>query len=180
MTEVINNMFVLSSVAFGRAALNLERLELDELVRNVVRKMHDLLESVGSSAEILSDGPVYGYWDRNRIEQVLVNLLSNAARYGAGQPITISIGVEPGFAVVSVQDRGVGIAHDEQDKIFEPFRRKEDAHAGLGVGLFVCRVIVEAHSGRISVSSEEGMGALFQVRLPLPPEGDPTVNRLPS
>ncbi|MDI3284303.1 sensor histidine kinase [Polyangium sp. 15x6] len=172
MTQVINNMFVLSSVAAGNAVLNLERVEIEELVRNVARKMQAELTAEGCTAEIQSEGPVYGHWDRVHLEQVFVNLLSNAARFGSKQPITISIGQEPGFAVVSVRDRGVGITPEEQERIFEPFQRRQDAHAGLGAGLFVCRAIVEAHKGTISVSSEKGKGATFCVKLPLPPGSD--------
>ncbi|MDI1429531.1 sensor histidine kinase [Polyangium sorediatum] len=169
MTQVINNMFVLSSVAAGNAVLNLEHVDLDELVRNVARKMQAEVAAEGCTVEIQSEGPVVGHWDRAHLEQVFVNLLSNAARFGSKQPITISIGKETGFAFVAVRDRGVGIPKEDQERMFEPFRRRQDAHAGLGAGLFVCRAIVEAHKGTISVSSEKGQGAIFRVQLPLPP-----------
>ena len=172
MTQVINNMFVLSTVAAGSAVLNLERVELEELVRNVVRKMQAEVEAEGCTVEVQSEGPVYGHWDRAHLEQVLANLLSNAARFGRKQPITISIGRESGFVVVSVRDRGVGITPEDQETIFEPFRRRQDAQAGLGAGLFVCRAIIEAHKGTITVSSEKGKGATFRVKLPLPPGSD--------
>ncbi|WP_437877256.1 sensor histidine kinase [Sorangium sp. So ce513] len=170
ITQVINNMFAVASFATGPPALSLERTELTELVRKTARQVKEQLEADGCSLELVLDGPVFGYWDRARLEQVITNLLSNASRHGAGQPITLSVGVQDGSAVISVRDRGVGIAPEQRENLFEPFRWKPDAHGGLGVGLYVCRMIARAHGGEVVVDSVPGEGTTFLVRLPLPPE----------
>ncbi|WP_437289110.1 sensor histidine kinase [Sorangium sp. So ce406] len=170
ITQVINNMFVVASFSSGPPALNLERAELTEIVRRTVRLMTEQIEADGCSLELLLDGPVFGYWDQSRIEQVITNLLSNASRHGAGQPITLSVSSQVSFAVISVQDRGMGITPEQRERLFEPFRWKPDAHGGLGVGLYVCRMIVLAHDGEILVESGTGEGTTFRVRLPLPPD----------
>ncbi|WP_437487113.1 ATP-binding protein [Sorangium sp. So ce1014] len=172
ITQVINNMFVVASFSSGPPALNLDRAELNELVRRSVRQMTEQLEADGCSMELRLGGCVFGYWDRSRIEQVITNLLSNASRHGAGQPITVSVSAENGSALVSVHDRGVGMAPEQRDTLFEPFRWKPDAHGGLGVGLYVCKLIVSAHGGDILVESEPDAGTTFRVRLPLPPEAE--------
>ncbi|WP_437969001.1 ATP-binding protein [Sorangium sp. So ce260] len=172
ITQVINNMFVVASFSTGPPALNLERAELNELVRRSVRQVTEQLEADGCSLELRPDGPVFGYWDRSRIEQVLANLLSNASRHGAGQPITLSVSRQNGSALISVRDRGVGMTPEQQDKVFEPFRWQPDAHGGLGVGLYVCKLIVWAHGGEIVVETEPGAGTTFCIRLPLPPEAE--------
>ncbi|WP_437984578.1 sensor histidine kinase [Sorangium sp. So ce117] len=170
ITQVINNMFVVASFAAGPPALNLERTELNEVVRRTARQVTEQLEADGCSLELQLDRSVFGYWDDARVEQVITNLLSNASRHGAGQPITLSVVRQAGFAVISVRDRGVGITPEQRDRLFEPFRWTPEAHSGLGVGLYVCRLIVWAHGGEIVVESEPGQGTTFRVRLPLPPE----------
>ncbi|WP_437591157.1 sensor histidine kinase [Sorangium sp. So ce1000] len=170
ITQVINNMFVVASFATGPPALNLARTELNEIVRRTARQVTEQLEADGCSLELQLDRSVFGYWDDARIEQAITNLLSNASRHGAGQPITLSVVRQAGFAVISVHDRGVGITPEQQARLFEPFRWTPEAHSGLGVGLYVCRLIVWAHGGEILVDSEPGQGTTFRVRLPLPPE----------
>ncbi|WP_437735238.1 sensor histidine kinase [Sorangium sp. So ce1335] len=170
ITQVINNMFVVASFSSGPPALNLERAELTALVRRTLRQMAEQIEADGCSLELRLDGPVFGYWDQSRIEQVITNLLSNASRHGTGQPITLSVSSHAGWAVVSVHDRGVGITPEQRERLFEPFRWKPDSHGGLGVGLYVCRTIVLAHGGEILVDGGAGGGTTFLVRLPLPPD----------
>ncbi|WP_437318528.1 ATP-binding protein [Sorangium sp. So ce385] len=172
ITQVINNMFVVASFSSGPPALNLERADLSELARRTIRQMTEQLEADGCSMELRLGGPVFGYWDQSRIEQVVMNLLSNASRHGAGQPITLSVSAHGGAAEICVHDRGVGLTPEQQDRLFEPFRWKPDAHGGLGVGLYVCRLIVWAHGGEILVESEPGAGTTLRVRLPLPPEAE--------
>jgi signal transduction histidine kinase len=115
-------------------------------------------------------GPLPIAIDEMRIQQVLLNLLENAARYAPeGAPIGVAItSPAPATARVTVRDRGPGIAHAEQQRIFERFVRGEAAEGkgGLGLGLYLCRTIVERHGGAIGVDSTVGAGAAFWIDLP--------------
>jgi hypothetical protein len=116
-----------------------------------------------------------GFWDGPRLERVLGNLLGNAIKYSPdGGEITIRIAREENgntdTAVLSVEDRGVGIPPGDLHLVFERFRRAENVQsiAGSGIGLAGTKRIVELHGGTIAVSSVEGEGSTFTVRLPIP------------
>jgi two-component system, OmpR family, sensor histidine kinase KdpD len=110
------------------------------------------------------------------IEQVLINLLENATKYTpSGTPIDISATADGGKLVVEIADRGPGIPRELADRVFEKFYRlpREGAGGGAGLGLAICRGIVEAHGGHIWAENREGGGAVFRFALPFdgsPPE----------
>jgi signal transduction histidine kinase len=109
-----------------------------------------------------------GSWDAYRIEQVLVNLLTNAIRYAPGKPLEVSVFAADGSAGFAVRDRGRGIPAADQERIFQRFERLVSPNdvSGLGLGLYIAREIVIAHGGTIRVESEPGQGARFVVELP--------------
>jgi signal transduction histidine kinase len=110
-----------------------------------------------------------GRWDRDRLDQVITNLISNAIKYGAGKPVWISL--EAGStARIRVHDDGIGIAAADQQRIFERFERPAASAnlGGVGLGLWIARELVLAHGGSISVESTPGHGSTFTVDLPLP------------
>jgi signal transduction histidine kinase len=113
--------------------------------------------------------PVRGTWDAGRIDQVVTNLVSNALKYGAGRPIEVSIRAEPPRGVVVVRDYGLGIANDDQDRVFGPFARAVPArhYAGLGLGLWISQQIAQASGGLITMESRLGEGSTFRLELPL-------------
>ncbi len=115
------------------------------------------------------DGPLVGHWDRIRLEQVITNLLSNAFKYGAHRPVEVRVSREGGFARLCVRDHGIGIAPEDQARIFQRFERavSERHYGGFGLGLWIVRQIVESLHGDIRVESQPGQGATFIVRLPL-------------
>jgi signal transduction histidine kinase len=114
-------------------------------------------------------GPVVGNWDRLRLDQVITNLMANALKYGAGKPIAVTVDRCERHARLVIEDHGIGIAAADQGRIFERFERAvSDRHyGGLGLGLWICRQIVEALEGTIRVESEAGQGSKFSVVLPL-------------
>jgi signal transduction histidine kinase len=111
--------------------------------------------------------PVRGIWDAARVDRVVMNLISNALKYGAGRPIEVFVRAETSRAVVVVRDHGIGIPAEEQIKIFDPFARASARHhAGLGMGLWIAQQIVQASGGRIAVDSRPEEGSTFTVELP--------------
>ncbi len=122
-------------------------------------------------------GPaVYVRCDQERLEQVLINLLTNALKYAPSGPIMTTISTHAGWVRVSVRDQGPGIAPDDLPHLFERFYRAHDVYAhqrGLGLGLYISQGIVARHGGRIGVESELGQGSLFYVELPQATEEAP-------
>ena len=107
--------------------------------------------------------------DRLRLDQGLTNLVSNALKYGEGKPIELSLRDGPAGVGICVRDHGIGIAPDDQRRIFGRFERvvaDRRRYAGFGLGLWITRQIVEALGGTISVQSELGAGSAFSVELP--------------
>lgn len=127
---------------------------------------HASVEIHGSSP----DGPVICEDDAFRIEQVLVNLLSNAWKFGRGAPVEISADRSDSAARLLVRDRGIGIAPADHARIFQQFERAVSVRNYGGLGLWRTRQLVERMRGRISVQSELDAGATFTVELPLPHE----------
>jgi signal transduction histidine kinase len=109
-----------------------------------------------------------GRWDRLRLEQVVTNLLSNALKYGAGQPVCVRVEAEGRLARLTVKDCGIGISAADLPRIFERFERAvSDRHyGGLGLGLYITRQIVEAFGGSVTATSEPGRGSTFVLELP--------------
>src|SRR5437762_6950915 len=129
-------------------------------------------------------GPVWVYGDSTRLEQVAVNLLSNATKYSEdGGHISLSLEEEGDEAVLRVRDRGVGIAPGLLPHVFDLFTQAERSldrsQGGLGVGLTVVQKLVEMHNGRVEVQSELGTGSEFTVRLPVS-KPDPGPEELPT
>jgi signal transduction histidine kinase len=117
------------------------------------------------------------FGDRDRIGQVLINLLNNAIKYSPqGDRVLVRVAISQNKALVSVQDFGIGIAKEHQRKIFERFYQVTDAeektYPGLGIGLYISYEIVKRHGGQMWVESKKGEGASFYFTLPLFQEGE--------
>jgi signal transduction histidine kinase len=114
------------------------------------------------------DAPVCGAWDHVRLGQVVENLLGNALKHGAEDgEVVVRVEARAGEALISVQDSGPGIDHDDLPHLFDRFYRANTRASGLGLGLYISRILVEAHGGRISAESLPGQGSTFTVALPL-------------
>ena len=129
------------------------------------------LASAGCQTELEMDEPVVGHWDRSRLEQVLLNLLSNAMKFGMHRPIHVGVRRQETSARIIVRDHGIGIAEKDQARIFNRFERAVSAlhFGGLGLGLYLVRWIVTSHGGSVRVESKPNAGATFVVELPLRP-----------
>ncbi|HWI83004.1 hybrid sensor histidine kinase/response regulator [Ramlibacter sp.] len=170
MIRLIDDMLDVSRLRTGRLAIVPQPCDLRALVARVVDSFGEQAAASGSRVTLeAAAAPVTVACDEFRIEQVLSNLLTNAFRYGGGQPIEVRLTQQDGLAVLAVTDRGMGIGPEDQQRIFEQFERAEgaDQAPGLGLGLFIARQIVQAHGGRIEVRSQLGQGSTFTVFLPL-------------
>ncbi|MDC3958989.1 sensor histidine kinase [Polyangium jinanense] len=168
MNRLIDELLDVSRFDSGQVALETTEVDLSALVKEVVARFELDLQRSRCPVTIHGDAPVIGVWDRSRLEQVVTNLLGNAIKFGGGKPITIVVRKEAGSTSLMVSDQGIGIAPDQQTRIFERFGRAVSArhYGGLGLGLYICRRIAEAHGGSIRVESAQGMGSTFVVELP--------------
>ncbi len=168
LVKLVDRLLDVSRVAHGRLEMSPEEFDLAPVVRQVVEDFRDPALQAHSAIELDLPESARGSWDRPRLEQVLVNVLSNAVKYGAGKPISVRLEVDPGSIRLSVADRGIGIAAPDANRVFERFQRAAPIrhYSGMGLGLFITRHIVEAHGGTISVSSAPGQGATFVIALP--------------
>lgn len=157
-----------------------ETVDLTELVREVGGRY----DSAQHRIVIAADGPVVGSYDRARIAQLLENLIENAVKYSpAGGEVRVKVWSAGATASLTVTDSGIGIPPADLPRLFERFHRGTNVDdrqfAGMGLGLYICRGIVEEHGGQIVVSSTLGQGTTFQVTLPyllgnaaVPPQGE--------
>lgn len=184
LARLVDQLLDVSRISAGRLQLDIDRFDLAELTREVTARYREQARRVGSSLEVTVGAEAVGAWDRARIEQVLTNLVTNAIKYGQGQPIEIDVRSSGDRALVSVRDHGIGISPEDQARVFAQFERAvpQRRYGGLGLGLWIVRQIVEAHGGTVRVESSPGAGSTFVVELPLahgdeqpasePPSGD--------
>ncbi len=168
LVHLVDDMLDISRISTGRLTIQKTDCQLSKLVREVVERMGPALAQVGCRLSLFQSDEIKGFWDPFRIEQVLTNLLTNAARYAAGAPVEVRVWRDGTMAHVSVRDHGRGIQSEDQAKIFERFARAVSASeiSGMGLGLYISREILEAHGGSIRVESELGSGSTFTMSLP--------------
>ncbi|MDP9033832.1 MAG: response regulator [Myxococcota bacterium] len=172
LTELVAQLLDVSRITTGhRLRLEPEEMDLVDLVHEVASRFAFDLEHCGSVLRVHASRPTRGLWDRERMDQVVTNLIGNAIKFGAGKPIDVTIGASEGGARVSVCDHGLGIEPKNQARIFERFERAVPTRqfGGMGLGLWIVRQIVEVSGGTLSVESQLGQGSTFLVELPLSP-----------
>lgn len=157
----------------GKLQLRPEPVDVAEVVTEVTDLLRLEAERAGSAITLEAASPATGWFDRTRLEQVVMNLMSNAIKYGDGEPITVRLTDLDDRLVITVIDQGVGISDDDQKRIFGRFERVRSSSSvelpasGFGVGLWIVKEIVDAMGGTISVTSRSGEGSSFTVTLPL-------------
>ncbi|AYQ26731.1 MULTISPECIES: hybrid sensor histidine kinase/response regulator [unclassified Polaromonas] len=173
MVRLIDDMLDVSRIRSNRLSIRPSEVDLHALLQRVVGNLANQAASAGSTITLESGPAITGTWDEFRIEQVVINLLTNALRYGGGKPVKVrAVQSEEGVRI-DVTDQGTGISSEDQKRIFEQFERAagNDGTGGLGLGLFITQQLVEAHGGRICVQSAPGQGSTFSVTLPMSPPG---------
>jgi signal transduction histidine kinase len=168
MIRLIDDMLDVSRMRSGTLSIRPAQVELMALLERVVADLSLHAAASGSALGLQPHAPVAGWWDEFRIEQVIVNLLTNALRYGGGKPVEISVHDQPGQVRIDVRDRGRGIAPDDIERIFAPYERgaRNGEPKGLGLGLYISRQLAASHGGTLTVASTPGEGSTFSLTLP--------------
>ena len=174
MSRLLEDLFDVSRITRGRVELRKNAVNLNSVVSHAVEATLPVIEALQHELAInLPPEPFWVEGDSTRLEQIVSNLLNNAAKYTEpGGRITVALGCDADQALLTVQDTGIGMTHELQKRIFDLFvqddRSLDRARGGLGIGLTLVRSLVELHDGTVSVSSPgPGQGSAFDVRLPL-------------
>jgi two-component system sensor histidine kinase KdpD len=176
LNRLIKNLLDMTRLESGAVKVNREWLSVEEVVGAALNRMETRLAGREVRVSVPAALPLVPF-DAVLIEQVLINLLENALKYGA-DPIELSAVAQIGAVMIEVADHGPGIAAGEEARVFDKFHRaaREGSPGGVGLGLAICRGIVAAHGGKIWVSNREQGGASFRFTLPI--VGEPP--RLPA
>jgi len=171
LSKLVNRLLLASRIETRTAALKREEVHLPTLAGKVQRRMQATTTKHDFAADFQPDFPVVEA-DPEQIEEVLTNLVDNAIKYSPeGGHITIRGRRSDGSVKVTVTDEGMGIPRRDLERIFERFRRGESSQVekvrGVGLGLYICKSIIEAHGGSMEVTSEPGKGSSFTFSLPL-------------
>lgn len=178
LNVLIEDLIDVSRLQSGKYTLSMERIELMQVVRQAVDEARLIGEQPPIVVDAPADDPLPVWGDRVRLMQVLLNLLQNAFSYAANSPrieVRVRHENDPAsdgqIARIEVQDYGPGIAPADQSAIFSRFYQagnsQRSSHRGMGLGLFICKQLVEQHHGSIAVSSRVGQGSTFTIELPL-------------
>ncbi|HYO71878.1 MAG TPA: ATP-binding protein, partial [Archangium sp.] len=167
--SLVEMLLDVSRLSTGELPLSLEGVDLGELVREVLERFEAESQSTGCALRLEAARGLVGQWDRMRLEQVVSGLVSNALKFGAQQPVDVRVVPDGEVARVVVEDRGIGIAEEQLERIFERFGRavSSRSYGGLGLGLYLARRAAEAHGGRVWAEPRTGGGARFTLELPL-------------
>jgi signal transduction histidine kinase len=168
LRELIDNLLDSSRLQSGTLQMEIQPVRLDSLVRDISVRVGSQNESLTIQLELKKNN-VKCRADPTRLAQVLENLLNNAAKYAPGSTVRIGLDISEEGAHIWVKDNGPGIAEEHLEHIFKRFYRVPSNSAGVrgtGLGLFICRQIVNAHGGEITVESVNGSGTSFHIHLP--------------
>ena len=172
MQRIVGDILDLARFRAGRVQLQLRRFDATDLARSGIASVTPLAESRGQKISLAAPAePVPVFGDFRRLEQALVNLLSNAQKYSPdGAPIRVTVSPSGDDVAWSVTDKGHGIKPEDEARLFERFfvasRERTEATAGIGLGLPITLLIVQAHGGRVDVESRPGQGSTFRVVVP--------------
>ncbi len=170
LSELVGDLLDVSRISQRRFRFELEPVDLSTVVQEVASR-YQSESPEGRRLRVWAERQVIGKWNRLRLEQVVTNLVDNALKYGAGNPVEVRVQAIGGRARLEVVDHGIGIAPEVQGRIFERFERavSERHYGGLGLGLYITREIVRSLGGQVGVKSQPGQETRFTVELPFHP-----------
>ncbi len=172
LTHLINDLLDITKIEAGKVEWNMEPISVAEIIKRAIAVTSSYFEQ--NKLEMIEDIEgalplVIG--DKDRLKQVMINLISNAIKFTDRGSVTCSVRKRENEIMISVIDTGMGIAEIDQGKVFEKFKQVGDNHTGklngTGLGLSICKQIVEHHGGRIWVESKPGKGSNFSFTLPI-------------
>jgi len=173
LTRLINNVLDYSRIERGVKEYHFSHVDLKEVIENVLNTMRFQIKQHGFKTDVqLPEEDIVLSADRDALHEALINLIANAIKYTkSDKEIFVSAAMENNNVIISIADKGIGIAKEEQEKIFDTFYRSAEKHiqasGGAGLGLAIVSHIVNAHNGTITVSSRPGEGSIFTINLPL-------------
>ena len=168
--RLIKDLLSVAHIESGRLELDLRTFDAGELAHRACLELE--LEAAAARCTIAVSAPVEPLpmrGDRDRLHQVLSNLIGNALTHARGTAVEVSVSARPDALVLAVADAGPGIAPEELPRIFERYRQGKTHHGGAGLGLAIVKGLVEAHHGTVAVRSQPGRGTRFEVTLPRDP-----------
>lgn len=168
IVRLVDDMLDITRIKSGKLSFNFSELEVNNFFTDVLQRFVPEFNERNCQLTFNSIPSTTCYWDYHRIEQVMINLLSNALKYGRNKDVEVKLVKESDFIKIHVQDQGEGISYKNQQKIFDLFERAnhDQSVSGLGLGLFIVKQIVQSHQGTIEVISSEDQGSTFIVTLP--------------
>jgi signal transduction histidine kinase len=168
LARLIDDMLDVSRISIDRLSMTKSAIDFSDLVRENVERFDLECKKAGCMLELECERSLVVSGDRQRLDQVISNLLSNAKKYGQAKPISVRVHKAGSQVLLDVRDQGIGISTEDHDRIFERFERAVSANevSGMGLGLYISKKIIEAHQGKISVTSEIGKGSIFTISLP--------------
>jgi len=172
LTRLVENVLDVGLFKAGGLELRREWVDLTALVEEVVERSREEASRSRTPVRLTTRGArVRGWLDRDRVDQALFNLVSNAIKFGAGAEVDVVLGQVGDRARLVVTDRGIGVPPEAVERIFGPFERAVSTHeyGGLGLGLYLTRRIAEAHGGSVQVVTAPSQGASFVLELPVEP-----------
>ncbi|MCI0574568.1 MAG: ATP-binding protein, partial [Myxococcaceae bacterium] len=168
MARLIDDLLEVSRLSIGKLELHPAELDLGKLVDAVAELFRDEAARTHTPLHVDTAAHVVGRWDPLRLEQVIINLVSNALKFGAGKPLELAVREQGEMACLIVRDHGIGISAKDVARIFGRYERAVSSRhfGGLGLGLYISQKLVEAQGGSIEVESRIGEGTTFLVHLP--------------
>lgn len=173
LERLVNDILDFSRIRTGNLSLQPEKLNFSHFIEEIISRMSAQFSEKTFPLLIKPKTDIYVCWDKIRIEQVITNLLTNAIKYGENTPIEVELKDVGKEVLISVKDKGRGIAPEFKDAIFNRFERagiSPNEISGLGLGLYITYQIVSSHQGKIWVESDLGQGSIFYVKLPKDPK----------
>lgn len=170
LTRLVDDMLDVGRINSGRLTIQKEVISLTDLFHDVVERLAPVMQETNTPVDYICHELIESNCDKYRIEQVLINLLTNTIKYGDKKPVLVTLEKVDDKAHLKVIDHGRGVPDEVKDKIFNRFERAVSFHevTGMGLGLYITKEIVEAHGGNIWVESAGlKQGSIFHVELPL-------------